>query len=131
MDWVQPDYAVQQYRNQLRNLSQTGAVATYVEKFRSLNLLIDDLHPSEALDRFVEGLKPEIAMEVKKIGKELSLEQAFDVATKVGSVVEGNNSYSGFKNVKKTQYEKSNYIQFSNKQNYIPQQNIDLLKLFY
>ena len=83
VEWIQPDYAVQQYRNQLRGLVQTGSVTAYVTKFRSLNLLIDDLHPTEALDRFVEGLKPEIALEIKKIGSELSLDQAFDIATKV------------------------------------------------
>ncbi|SAM00160.1 hypothetical protein, partial, partial [Absidia glauca] len=49
-------------RNKLANLRQTGSVATYVEEFDELRMVIGNVEEPEALDKFVRGLKQEVQL---------------------------------------------------------------------
>ena len=93
--------------------------------------MIDDLHPTEAYDRFVAGLKPEIAIELIKLGSDVSVEQAFDMANRIGTILEDNGGYNSV--AKNTNLKKqSNFQQKpletpffnkSTKPSFIPQHN--------
>ena len=100
-----------------------------------MTLVIDDLHPAEALDKFVARLKPEIALELKKVGCALFIEQAFDIATSVGAIVEQLGGYGNSKNERKKYSEKTplnNKFETQNKKiSYIPQNKQNNINKYY
>ncbi len=67
-------------RNKLRGLRQQASVDDYVTEFRNTELHIPNMADDEKFDRFCEGLKPEIYMEVMKTNVE-----SFDAAVKIDS----------------------------------------------
>lgn len=48
-------------RDKINVLRQTASVSAYNDQFIKLSLRISDMTPSEAMDKYVRGLKPEIA----------------------------------------------------------------------
>lgn len=57
-------------REKLRKLKQLGSVEKYVAEFRNTILAISDMHEGEKTDRFVQGLKYGVKVEVMKSGVE-------------------------------------------------------------
>jgi hypothetical protein len=60
-----PAGSYQGARNQFAALRQDGSVATYVDKFCELQLVIGDVSEAEALEKFVRGLKTEVQSHVR------------------------------------------------------------------
>jgi hypothetical protein len=52
-------------RSQFASLYQSGSVVTYIEKFEELRLIIGDVSDAEGLDKFVRGLKTDVATHVR------------------------------------------------------------------
>lgn len=55
----------QALRDRLRSCRQRTSVAEFVDRFRRLRVEIGDVAESEALDRFVDGLKAKVKQQVK------------------------------------------------------------------
>lgn len=53
-------------RDRLRKLKQTKSVSRYLAEFRNIILTLSDITEGEQLDKFVQGLKQEIRLEVLK-----------------------------------------------------------------
>ena len=70
-------------RNKLRVLLQQAAVEHYVTEFRNTVLHIPNMADDEKFDRFCEGLKPKIPMEVMKTNVE-----SFDAAVQLALSVD-------------------------------------------
>jgi len=73
-------------RDRLAALKQKGPAVAYVRDFRSLCFQINDMSPEDALDRFVRGLRPKIAMEVS-LRQPRSLEDAMAMAERIDSIM--------------------------------------------
>ena len=73
-----PDDHVRRSRDKLRKLRQIGSVAKYLSDFRNLVLTIPVMTEGERLDRFTEGLKYDVRIEVLK-----SSVNTFDEATRI------------------------------------------------
>ncbi|MEL7522384.1 MAG: hypothetical protein AAGJ80_12365, partial [Cyanobacteria bacterium J06553_1] len=78
-----PVDGVRQARQQLRHCRQTHTVSEYVAKLRSYRLQIPDMVDAELLDRFVEGLRRNLQLEVMRSGV-----SSFDEAARVAVAME-------------------------------------------
>ena len=63
-----PFDSVQRSRDKLRRLIQRTSVSSYLSEFRNIVLTIPGMNASEQVDRFCQGLKPHIRLEVMKAG---------------------------------------------------------------
>lgn len=63
-----PFDSVQRSRDKLRRLIQRTSVSSYLSEFRNIVLTIPGMNASEQVDRFCQGLKPQIRLEVMKAG---------------------------------------------------------------
>ena len=79
-----PEDHVRRAREKLRRLRQIGSVSKYLGDFRNLTLVISDMSGGEKMDRFVEGLKREIQVEVLK-----STARDFEEAARIALRVDG------------------------------------------
>ena len=75
-------------RTALAELSQSGSVEVYIERFRSLCLQIPDLSEAEKLDKFLRGLHQNIYKEVflrapKTLDSAMSLASRLDALTRL------------------------------------------------
>jgi hypothetical protein len=75
-------------RDRLRKIYQARSVSSYISEFRNVALTIPGITDEEQLDRFCEGLKPEIKLEVLKSNAE-SMNEAVQVALNVDSAFYG------------------------------------------
>src|SRR5213075_1824213 len=71
-------------RRELRTLSQTGSVATYIAKFGQLTPYVD-YNNGALMDQFLCGLKEEIKDEVARVGYFDTLEDLQDFAVRLDS----------------------------------------------
>src|SRR2546423_15246899 len=71
-------------RRELRALSQTGSVATYIAKFGQLTPYVD-YNNGALMDQFLYGLKEEIKDEVARVGYFNTLEELQDFAVRLDS----------------------------------------------
>lgn len=53
-------------RDKLRTLKQTTSVEKYLAEYRNITLMIGDMNDGEKVDRFVDGLKYQVRVEVLK-----------------------------------------------------------------
>lgn len=53
-------------KEKLRNLKQETSVEKYLSEFRNAILMIGEMHEGEKIDRFVDGLKYHVRVEVLK-----------------------------------------------------------------
>jgi hypothetical protein len=77
--YFRPSNATELARYKLYNLRQDRDLHTYVAAFRQLTLEIQEMHPSDRLYRFVEGLKPDLRKDVKK-ARPATIEDAIALA---------------------------------------------------
>ena len=76
-------------REQLRNLSQTGSVHTYVYRFTALRSDVPSMNIAEAFSLFMKGLQPQLKQLVGSLIRTDDLEGAIELvkkATKYGAV---------------------------------------------
>lgn len=83
-----PFDSVQRTRDKMRKLVQRTSVSAYLSEFRNMALMIADMSEGEKLDRFCQGLKPEIRLEVLKAGTN-TIDQASRIALSVDSALFG------------------------------------------
>ena len=86
-----PADSVQRSRDKLRRLYQKTSVAAYLSEFRNIILTIPEVNDGEKLDRFCQGLKSQIKIEVLKAGAK-NLEEASRIALNVDSALFGSRS---------------------------------------
>lgn len=70
--------------DKLRKLRQSSSVSTFLSEFRNLVLKIPDILQGENLDKYIEGLKYEVRVEVLK-----SNANTFEETASITSRVEG------------------------------------------
>lgn len=83
-----PEDHIRRARDKLRRCKQGGSVSKYITEFRNAILAVQDVGEGEKFDRFVEGLKPTVRMEVMKstVG---NFEDATKIALRVDSALWG------------------------------------------
>lgn len=83
-------------RDKLRKLKQTTSVEHYLAEFRNIVLMIGDISEGEKIDRFVEGLKYNVKIEVMKSSVN-SFEESARIALNIDSAIwRARRSTSGF-----------------------------------
>ena len=92
-----PQDSSRRARDRLRNLYQRRSVGSYVTEFRNIALTIPGITEEEQLDRFCEGLKPQIKLEVLK-SNTTTLSDAVRVALNVDSALYGMRAGASFRN---------------------------------
>ena len=83
-----PFDSVQQSRDKLRQLLQRTSVSSYLSDFRNIVLTIPNMNEGEKVDRFCQGLKPQIKLDVMKSGAQ-SINDASRIALNVDSALFG------------------------------------------
>lgn len=78
-----PSDSVKRNRDRIKRVKQKGSVAAYVTEFRNVMMKIPDMTVGEKIDRFCEGLKDHVRLEVMKSGTE-----NFEVAVKIAMDVD-------------------------------------------
>lgn len=71
--------SVQNARDKLANLKQTGGVRGYVAQFQNLVMQIPDINEGEQLDKFVRGLRTKTRIEVR-LRRPMKLDEAIVIA---------------------------------------------------
>jgi Retrotransposon gag protein len=92
-----PQDSSRRARDKLRNLYQRRSVGSYVTEFRNIALTIPGITEEEQLDRFCEGLKPQIKLEILK-SNATTLNDAVRVALNVDSALCGMRASASFRN---------------------------------
>ena len=92
-----PQDSSRRARDRLRKLYQKKSVASYIAEFRNIALTIPGITEEEQLDRFCEGLKPEIKLEVLKSNVN-KMNEAVRVALNVDSALYGIRTDVRFRN---------------------------------
>lgn len=75
-------------RDKLRKLKQTSSVERYLSEYRNITLMINDMSEGEKVDRFVDGLKYKVRVELLKLNCS-SFEECARVALNVDSAIWG------------------------------------------
>lgn len=78
----------QRAREKLRNLLQRTSVSVYLTQFRNIILTVPDMTEGEKVDRFCQGLKPRVRLEVMKAGAQ-TLDDASRIALNVDAALFG------------------------------------------
>ena len=82
----------QRARDKLRKIFQKTSVSAYLSEFRNITLAIPGITEGEKVDRFVQGLKPQVRLEVMKAGSQ-TMESASRIALNVDSALFGAGMY--------------------------------------
>ena len=88
-----PFDSVQRSRDKLRRLTQRFSVAAYLAEFRNVILAIPQMTEDEKVDRFCQGLKPQIRLEVMKAGAR-TMNDASRIALNVDAALYGAGAFS-------------------------------------
>ena len=81
-----PEDHVRRSRDRLRRLKQVSSVSKYLSDFRNVIVTIPDITEKEKLDKFMEGLKFNVKVEVLKSSAN-SFEEAAQVTLRVDSAI--------------------------------------------
>lgn len=81
-----PEDHVRRARDRLKRARQTSFVAKYISEFRNIILTVPDLTEGEKFDRFIDGLKSSIRLEVMKTTVN-TFEEATKIALRVDSAL--------------------------------------------
>lgn len=84
-EFVSADH-VRRARDKLCKLKQVRSVSTYVTDFRNVILTIPDITPREKFDKFTDGLKNDIRVEVLKSNAS-NFEEAAQIALRVDGAI--------------------------------------------
>ena len=87
-----PFDSVQRSRDKLRRLVQRTSVSVYLSEFRNITLTIPGISEGEQVDRFCQGLKPQVRLEVMKAGAQTMIE-ASRIALNVDAALFGAGMY--------------------------------------
>lgn len=87
-----PFDSVQRSRDKLRRLFQRTSVSSYLSEFRNIVLTIPGMSEGEQVDRFCQGLKPQVRLEVMKAGAQTMID-ASRIALNVDSALFGAGMY--------------------------------------
>lgn len=82
-------------RDKLRKLVQKTSVSQYLTEFRNIVLMITDMSEGEKVDRFTQGLKRSIRLEVMKAGA-TTMADASRIALNVDSALFGAGLFRSF-----------------------------------
>ena len=88
-----PFDSIQRSRDKLRRLTQRFSVAAYLAEFRNIILTIPHMTEDEKVDRFCQGLKPQIRLEVMKAGAR-TMNDASRIALNVDAALYGAGAFS-------------------------------------
>lgn len=105
-----PFDSVQCSRDKLRRLVQRYTVSTYLSEFRNIILTIPGISEGEQVDRFCQGLKPQIRLEVMKAGAQ-TMNDASRIALNVDAALHGAGMYGMQNGFNPTPMEIGNYEQ--------------------
>ena len=89
-----PQDNTRRQRDKLNKLIQNKSVASYLESFRNTVIAIPDISEAEKLDKFLNGLKPMIRLEVLKSGCD-NMNDASRIALNVDSALYGAGMFHG------------------------------------
>jgi Retrotransposon gag protein len=92
-----PQDSSRRARDRIRKLCQKVSVASYISEFRNIVITIPGITAEEQLDRFCEGLKPVIKLEVLKSNVN-KMNEAVRVALNVDSALYEIRTYVRFRN---------------------------------
>lgn len=81
-----PEDHIRRARDRLRRVKQKGSASEYIAEFRNIILAVPDISEGEKFDRFIEGLKPNIKVEVMK-STVTTFEEATKMALRVDSAL--------------------------------------------
>lgn len=73
-------------REWIKRCKQTGSVYKYISAFRNVTLAVHNVREGEKFDRFVDGLKPNIRIEVMKSNVR-TIEDASKIAMRIDSAI--------------------------------------------
>ena len=90
-----PFDSVQRSRDKLRRLVQKTSVSAYLSEFRNIILTIPGISEGEQVDRFSQGLKPQVRLEVMKAGA-TTMSEASRIALNVDAALFGSGMYQNF-----------------------------------
>lgn len=79
-------------RDKLRRLKQNSSVSKYLSEFRNCILTVNDMSDGERFDRFVQGLKNEVKLEVLK-SQASNFEDAAKIALRIDSALWSSTAY--------------------------------------
>ena len=82
-EWANPKYNQRNVRERMRNLRQTRnqPVSEYIAAFQQLAFIVKNMSNEDQLINFTEGLNLRIRLEVAKAGDEISLHEAYRIAS--------------------------------------------------
>lgn len=75
-------------RDKLRSCRQSKCVSEYITRFRNVTLLVPGISEGEKWDRFVSGLKPQLAFEIRKENC-MEFEESCRIALRIESALLG------------------------------------------
>ena len=81
--WANPKYTQRNIREKIRNLRQQRKqpVFEYISAFQQLMFVVKNMSVEDQLINFSEGLIPRIKLEVAKAGDEITLDEAYRIAS--------------------------------------------------
>ena len=81
--WANPKYTQRNIRERIRNLRQNRnqPVFEYISAFQQLMFVVKNMSLEDQLINFSEGLLPRIKLEVAKAGDEITLDEAYRIAS--------------------------------------------------
>jgi hypothetical protein len=81
--WANPKYTQRNIREKIRNLRQNRnqPVFEYIAAYQQLMFVVKDMSLPDQLINFAEGLVPRIKQEVAKAGDEITLDEAYRIAS--------------------------------------------------
>ena len=83
VSWANPKYTQRNIRERIRNLRQNRnqPVFEYITAFQQLMFVVKNMSIEDQLINFSEGLIPRIKLEVAKAGDEITLDEAYRIAS--------------------------------------------------
>ncbi len=90
-----PFDSVQRSRDKLRKIFRRNSVSSYLSEFRNIVSTIPGMSEGEQVDRFCQGLKPNLRLEVMKAGVH-STNEASRIAQNVDSAIFGAGMYHAY-----------------------------------
>lgn len=90
-----PEDHVRRARDRLRATKQKGSVSKYISEYRNVILAVPDISEGEKFERFVDGLKSNIRLEVMK-STVTTFEEAAKISLRIDSALWKENHKGGF-----------------------------------
>ena len=104
--WANPKYTQRNIRERIRNLRQqrNQPVFEYITSFQQLMFVVKNMSVEDQLINFSEGLLPKIKLEVAKAGDDITLDEAYRIA----SACDETTNYA-YRNIQTLRQNETNY----------------------